>query len=59
MQSYGARSSFKDATYYEGDRASLSSNLQIPRLSVAEVLYDPAVGESCGIEIPRETRDHF
>lgn len=34
LQSYAARSSFK-----EGERTSLSSNLALPRLSVAEVLY--------------------
>ncbi|KAL5538220.1 hypothetical protein UlMin_046192 [Ulmus minor] len=43
LQSYAARSSFKDAAYLEGERKSLSSNLALPRLSVAEVLYD-----SCG-----------
>ncbi|CAN6697758.1 unnamed protein product [Malus baccata var. baccata] len=34
------RSSNKDNAYLEGERTSLSSNLAIPRLSMAEVLYD-------------------
>ncbi|KAF5749880.1 hypothetical protein HS088_TW03G00206 [Tripterygium wilfordii] len=38
LQSSMARSSSKDAQFFEGERASLSLNL--PRLSVAEVLYD-------------------
>ncbi|XP_010097749.2 uncharacterized protein LOC21406643 isoform X1 [Morus notabilis] len=40
LQSYAARSSFKDGAYLEGERPSLSLNLALPRLSVAEVLYD-------------------
>ncbi|XP_062101253.1 uncharacterized protein LOC133807108 isoform X2 [Humulus lupulus] len=40
LQSYAARLSFKDGGYLEGDRTSLSSNLALPRLSVAEVTYD-------------------
>ncbi|KAK9911240.1 hypothetical protein M0R45_035161 [Rubus argutus] len=35
-----ARSSNKDTTYIEGERTSLSSNLALPQVSVAEVLYD-------------------
>ncbi|XP_021831846.1 uncharacterized protein LOC110771804 [Prunus avium] len=35
-----ARSSNKDSPYLEGERTSLSSNLALPQLSVAEVLYD-------------------
>lgn len=40
------RSSSKDAIYHEGERTSLSSTLALPRLSVAEVLYDSGAGES-------------
>ncbi|KAF4359892.1 hypothetical protein G4B88_000885 [Cannabis sativa] len=40
LQSYAARLSFKDSGYLEGDRTSLSSNLAVPRLSAAEVMYD-------------------
>ncbi|KAM1018834.1 hypothetical protein ACFX2C_040407 [Malus domestica] len=36
------RSSNKDNPYLEGERTSLSPNLAIPRLSVAEVLHDTA-----------------
>lgn len=54
-----ARCSLKDATYTEGDRASLSSNLQLPRLSVAEVLYDSVAGESSGVAFLIDTGDHF
>ncbi|KAF5737929.1 Immunoglobulin E-set [Tripterygium wilfordii] len=38
LQSSMARSSSKDAQFFEGERTSLSLNL--PRVSVAEVLYD-------------------
>lgn len=51
LQSYAARSSFKDGAYLEGERTSLSSNLALPRLSVAEVLYDSGAGESCEIAV--------
>ncbi|KAH7568546.1 hypothetical protein JRO89_XS06G0013200 [Xanthoceras sorbifolium] len=40
LQSSIARSSSKDIPYLEGERTSLSSNAALPRLSVAEVLYD-------------------
>ncbi|PPS03754.1 hypothetical protein GOBAR_AA16926 [Gossypium barbadense] len=40
LQSSAARSSFRDGPYYDGDRLSLSSNVGLPRLSVAEVLHD-------------------
>ncbi|XP_021910638.1 uncharacterized protein LOC110824349 [Carica papaya] len=40
LQSSATRSSFKDSPYLEGARTSLSSNLAVPHLSVAEVLYD-------------------
>ncbi|XVE92903.1 hypothetical protein REPUB_Repub01dG0143700 [Reevesia pubescens] len=40
LQSSAARSSNRDGPYHDGDRLSLSSNLGLPRLSVAEVLYD-------------------
>lgn len=43
------RSTSKDALYPEGERTSLSSTLALPRLSVAEVLYDSGAGESCEI----------
>lgn len=46
LQSSAARSSNKDAPYIEGGRTSLSSALALPRLSVAEVLYDSSAGES-------------
>ncbi|TQE09081.1 hypothetical protein C1H46_005464 [Malus baccata] len=36
------RSSNKDSPYLEGERTSLSPNLAIPRLSVAEVLHNTA-----------------
>lgn len=40
LQSSTARSSTKDIPYLEGERTSLSSNVALPQLSVAEVLYD-------------------
>ncbi|KAB8653880.1 hypothetical protein FH972_026175 [Carpinus fangiana] len=40
LQSSAARSSTKDLPYVEGERTSLSSNVPLPQLSVAEVLYD-------------------
>ncbi|KAJ4822815.1 hypothetical protein Tsubulata_015817 [Turnera subulata] len=46
FQSSAARSSNKDAPYIDGGRASLSSNLTLPRLSVAEVLHDPSADNS-------------
>ncbi|XP_021288129.1 uncharacterized protein LOC110419407 isoform X2 [Herrania umbratica] len=42
LQSSAARSSYRDGPYHDGDRLSLSSNVGLPRLSVAEVLYDPS-----------------
>ncbi|PON56739.1 Reduced growth phenotype protein [Parasponia andersonii] len=45
VQSYAARSSFKDGAYLEGERTSLSSNLAPPRLSVAEVLNDSGAAD--------------
>lgn len=42
-----ARSSNKDTTYIEGERTSLSSNLALPQVSVAEVLHD--TGELCDL----------
>lgn len=44
LQSSATRSSFKDSPYLEGARTSLSSNLAVPHLSVAEVLYDSTLG---------------
>ena len=46
LQSYVARSSFKDGGNLEGERTSISSNLALPRLSVAEILYNSGAGES-------------
>ncbi|XWS63313.1 hypothetical protein CRYUN_Cryun06bG0084600 [Craigia yunnanensis] len=40
LQSSAARSSNRDGPYHDGDRLSLSSNVGLPQLSVAEVLYD-------------------
>ncbi|GLT73058.1 hypothetical protein SLA2020_449430 [Shorea laevis] len=40
LQSSAARSSTKDVPYLEGERTSLSSNIPLTQLSVAEVLYD-------------------
>uniref|UniRef100_A0A2N9FFE0 Uncharacterized protein n=1 Tax=Fagus sylvatica TaxID=28930 RepID=A0A2N9FFE0_FAGSY len=40
LQSSTVRSSTKDIPYLEGERTSLSSNVALPQLSVAEVLYD-------------------
>ncbi|WRX13626.1 Reduced growth phenotype protein 1 - like 1 [Theobroma cacao] len=42
LKSSAARSSYRDGPYHDGDRLSLSSNVGLPRLSVAEVLYDPS-----------------
>lgn len=52
LQSSSARLSNKDVMYYEGERASLSSNLGLPRLSVAENLHD---SNSASVS-PREHR---
>ncbi|XP_042508005.1 uncharacterized protein LOC122084054 [Macadamia integrifolia] len=41
LQSSAARSSNKDLSYPQGERASLSSYVALPQLSVTEVLYDP------------------
>ncbi|KAG2669081.1 hypothetical protein I3843_14G017600 [Carya illinoinensis] len=40
LQSSSARSLSKDVPYLEGERTSLSLNVPLPRLSVAEVLHD-------------------
>ncbi|XVF01793.1 hypothetical protein REPUB_Repub04eG0119900 [Reevesia pubescens] len=40
FQSSAARSSNRDGPYHDGDHLSLSSNVGLPRLSVAEVLFD-------------------
>ncbi|KAB1204066.1 hypothetical protein CJ030_MR8G028345 [Morella rubra] len=40
LQSSAARSSTKDIPYLEGERTSLSSNVPLTRLSVAEVVHD-------------------
>lgn len=45
-----ARSSNKDSPYLEGERTSLSSNLALPQLSVAEVLYDTGAGKLHDLE---------
>jgi len=45
LQSSAARSSSKDIPHLEGERTSLSSNVPLPRLSVAEVLYDSSAGK--------------
>lgn len=44
-----ARSSNKDTTLIEGERTSLSSNLALPQVSIAEVLYDTGTGELCDL----------
>lgn len=46
LQSSSARSLTKDVPYLEGERTSLSLNVPLPRLSVAEVLHDSSAGES-------------
>lgn len=45
LQSSMARSSTKDVPYLEGERTSLSSNVALPQLSVAEVVFDSGAGE--------------
>jgi len=45
LRSSSARSLSRDASTVEGFRTSLSSNMALPRLSVAEVLSDSAAGE--------------
>ncbi|XVE49748.1 hypothetical protein DITRI_Ditri01bG0106300 [Diplodiscus trichospermus] len=45
FQSSAARSSNRDGPYHDGERLSLSSNLGLPRLSVAEVLYDSGAAD--------------
>ncbi|KAJ8747294.1 hypothetical protein K2173_011559 [Erythroxylum novogranatense] len=44
QQSFAVRSSSKNASNIEGGRASLSSNLTLPRLSVAEISHDSTAG---------------
>lgn len=44
LQSFSGRSSNRGSLYAEG-RASIASNAGPPRLSVAEVLNDPASGK--------------
>lgn len=46
LQSFTARSSTRGSLYVEG-RASIPSNMALPRLSVAEVLHD-STSESLG-----------
>lgn len=46
LRSSSARSLNKDASYTELGRMGLSSTLALPRLSVAEVLYESGAGES-------------
>ncbi|XP_022763943.1 uncharacterized protein LOC111309226 isoform X2 [Durio zibethinus] len=45
LQSAAARSSNRDGQPQDGDRLSLSSNVGLPRLSVAEVLYDSSAAD--------------
>lgn len=45
LRSSSARSLTRDASTVEGFRTSLSSNMALPRLSVAEVLSDSGSGE--------------
>ncbi|XP_037497100.1 uncharacterized protein LOC105645377 isoform X2 [Jatropha curcas] len=53
LQSFAARSSHKDASNIETGRTSLSSNVALPRLSVAEVLYDSSSGQQQKILKPQ------
>ncbi|MBA0601565.1 hypothetical protein Gorai_004739, partial [Gossypium raimondii] len=54
LQSSAARSSFRDGPYYDGDRLSLSSNVGLPRLSVAEVLHDSSADVSTALLSPSQ-----
>lgn len=45
LRSSSARSLTRDVSTLEGFRTSLSSNMALPRLSVAEVLSDSGAGE--------------
>ncbi|KAE8692732.1 glutamine synthetase nodule isozyme-like [Hibiscus syriacus] len=53
LQSSAARSSNRDGPYHEGDLLSLSSNVGLPRLSIAEVLHDSSPDISSAIS-PRQ-----
>ncbi|XWS54333.1 hypothetical protein CRYUN_Cryun10bG0080900 [Craigia yunnanensis] len=52
LQSTAARSSNRDGPYHDGDCLSLSSNVGLPRLSVAEVLYDSSADKSSAVLSP-------
>ncbi|XWS39572.1 hypothetical protein CRYUN_Cryun18bG0066700 [Craigia yunnanensis] len=45
LQSTAARSSNRDGPYHDGEHLSLSSNVGLPGLSVAEVLYDSSAAD--------------
>ncbi|KAL4354672.1 hypothetical protein GQ457_06G004340 [Hibiscus cannabinus] len=51
LQSSAARSSNRDGPFHDGARLSFSSNLGLPRLSIAEVLHDSSAAIS-----PRQQR---
>ncbi|GMJ06720.1 Loss of TGN [Hibiscus trionum] len=55
LQSSAARSSNRDGLYHDGDLLSLSSNVGLPRLSIAEVLHDSRADISSAIS-PRQLR---
>ncbi|OMO60121.1 Reduced growth phenotype protein 1 [Corchorus capsularis] len=54
LQSSAARSSIRDGPYPDADRMSLSSNAGLPRLSVAEVLYDSTADMSSAVLSPSQ-----
>ncbi|KAL3830294.1 hypothetical protein ACJIZ3_019096 [Penstemon smallii] len=58
LQSFGVRSSNKGSLYVEG-RPSISSNMALPRLSVAEVLHDPAGDRSPAVMSPSQPPKHL
>ncbi|PIN23350.1 hypothetical protein CDL12_03936 [Handroanthus impetiginosus] len=57
LQSFAARSSTRGSLYVEG-RTSTSSNIALPRLSVAELLHDSGDG-SVGAVTPRQPPKHL
>ncbi|XP_075519000.1 uncharacterized protein LOC142552948 isoform X2 [Primulina tabacum] len=53
LQSFAARSSNRGSFYTEG-RPSISSNIALPRLSVAEVMHDSVGDRSLAVESPSQ-----
>ncbi|XP_073022015.1 uncharacterized protein [Primulina eburnea] len=58
LQSFAARSSNRGSFYTEG-RPSISSNIALPRLSVAEVMHDSVGDRSLAVESPSQPLQPF